>query len=77
MAKAKTISMDELLSENAELVKKAAAGDTVQGVVTSVKKHEILIDLGAKGMGLVSRKEAGFARDLKVGAEVTASVIDA
>lgn len=77
MAKdAKKITMDELLA-GADDSKKAIAGDTVEGRVLSVKKHEILIDLGAQGVGLVPRREASFARNLEVGDEVTASVIDA
>ena len=77
MAKnAKKLSMDELLA-NSESVKKIVAGDTVSGTVMSVKKHEILIDLGAQGVGLVPRREASFARNLALGSEVTASVIDA
>lgn len=77
MAKdAKKITMDELLA-GADDSKKVIAGDTVEGRVLSVKKHEILIDLGAQGVGLVPRREASFARNLEVGDEVTASVIDA
>ncbi len=68
---------DELLAKEGESIKQAVAGDTVDGVVLSVKKHEILIDLGAKGVGLVPRREASYARNLEVGQEVTASVIDA
>ena len=76
MADAKKLSFDELLNENAELAKRTVVGDTIKGIVTSVKKHEILIDLGTQGTGLVSRKEASFARNLNVGDEVTASVVD-
>ncbi|MBR1875270.1 S1 RNA-binding domain-containing protein [Candidatus Saccharibacteria bacterium] len=68
---------DELLASEGESIKQAVTGDTVDGVVLSVKKHEILIDLGAKGVGLVPRREASYARNLEVGQEVTASVIDA
>ena len=78
MAKtAKKVTMDELLAENEASFKKVIAGDTAKGTVLSVKKHEILIDLGAQGVGLVPRREASFARNLNVGDEVTASVIDA
>jgi small subunit ribosomal protein S1 len=71
------LSFDELFNKEGESIKQAVAGDTVDGVVLSVKKHEILIDLGAKGVGLVPRREASYARNLEVGQEVTASVIDA
>ena len=76
MADAKKITMDELLASASDSVKKVVTGDTVSGVVLSVKKHEILIDLGAQGVGLVPRREASFARNLEVGQEVSASVID-
>lgn len=69
--------MDELLKTEGESIKQAVAGDTVDGIVLSVKKHEILIDLGAKGVGLVPRREASYARNLEAGQAVTASVIDA
>ena len=77
MANAKKITMDELLEKNEDSFKKSIAGDTVKGTVLSVKKHEILIDLGAQGVGLVPRREASFVKNLKVGDEVTASVIEA
>jgi small subunit ribosomal protein S1 len=70
------LTMDELLASEGDSVKKAATGETISGKVLSVKKHEILIDLGAQGVGLVPRREASFARNLEVGADVTASVID-
>ncbi|MBQ2660048.1 S1 RNA-binding domain-containing protein [Candidatus Saccharibacteria bacterium] len=77
MANAKKVTMDELLASADSSVKKAVVGDTIEGTVLSVKKHEILIDLGAKGVGLVPRREASFARNLNIGDKVTASVIDA
>ncbi len=77
MANAKKYTMDELLEQNSEVSKKVAAGDTVSGTIISVKKHEILIDLGSQGVGLVPRREASFARNLNVGDEVSASVIEA
>lgn len=76
MADAKKVTMDDLLEKDEASFKKVIAGDTVKGTVLSVKKHEILIDLGAQGVGLVPRREASFARNLNVGDEVTASVID-
>lgn len=76
MAKATKMTMDELLAAESS-VKRLTTGDTVDGVVVSVKKHEILIDLGANGVGMVPRREAAFARNLEVGQEVSASVIDA
>ena len=76
MANAKKISMDELLEKHEDSFKKAMTGDTVEGTVLSVKKHEILIDLGPQGVGLVPRREASFVRNLNVGDKVTTSVIE-
>ena len=73
MAKA-TVTMDELLAE--DNVKQLVAGEIVSGHVLSVRKHEVLIDLGAQGVGFVPRREVGFSRQLNVGDEVTASIVD-
>ncbi|MBR3116151.1 S1 RNA-binding domain-containing protein [Candidatus Saccharibacteria bacterium] len=76
MANAKKITMDELLESNEDSFKKVNTGDTVKGTVLSVKKHEILVDLGPQGVGLVPRREASFVRNLNIGDEVTTSVIE-
>ncbi|MFZ1258058.1 MAG: S1 RNA-binding domain-containing protein [Candidatus Saccharimonas sp.] len=70
-----SITMDDLLA--GESVKQIASGEVVTGHVLSVRKHEVLIDLGAQGVGFVPRREVGFSRQLNVGDEVTASVVDA
>lgn len=72
-----TITMDDLLAQADASVKQLISGDTVSGKVLSVRKHEVLIDLGAQGVGFVPRREVGFSRALKEGDEVTASVVDA
>lgn len=69
-----TITMDELLASDS--VKQLAAGDVVTGTVLTVKKHEVLLDLGPLGVGFVPRREVGFGRALQQGDEVTASVVD-
>lgn len=71
---AKSITMDELL-EGSDL-KTLSAGDVVEGVVTSVKKNEVWIDLGAQGTGVVLRREIGYGQQLESGQSVTVSVID-
>lgn len=76
MAEAKKITMDELLASAPESANQLNQGETIEGVVLSVKKHEILIDLGAKGVGFVPRREAGSSRNLTEGETVTASVVD-
>ena len=71
---AKTVTMDELL-ESSDL-KQLNAGDVVEGTVTSVKKNEVWIDLGAQGTGVVLRREIGHGQQLEPGQQVTISVID-
>lgn len=75
MAKA-NLTMDELLAASSESAQPVVAGETITGKVLSIKKHEILIDLGARGVGVVPRREVSFARNLSEGDEVTASVIE-
>ena len=71
----KALTMDDLLAGESS-VKQLVAGETITGTVLSVKKHEVLIDLGAQGVGLVPRREVGFGRTLNAGDEVTASIVD-
>lgn len=75
MATKATITMDELLAGDS--VKQLTAGEVITGTVLTLRKHEVLIDLGAQGVGYVPRREVGFSRALKEGDEVTASVVDA
>jgi small subunit ribosomal protein S1 len=69
-----SITMDELLAS--EEVKQLKTGDVIDGVVTSVHKHEVWIDLGANGVGVVMRREIGHGQNLEVGQEVVTSVVD-
>ena len=66
--------MDDLLAGDS--VQQLVAGEVITGHVLSVRKHEVLIDLGAQGVGFVPRREVGFSRQLNEGDEVTASVVD-
>jgi small subunit ribosomal protein S1 len=77
MATKATITMDDLLAAEGDSVKQLTAGEVITGTVLSLRKHEVLIDLGAQGVGFVPRREVGFSRALKEGDEVTASVVDA
>lgn len=76
MAKA-TITMDELLAGADDSVKQLTQGEAIVGTILSIRKHEVLVDLGAQGIGLVPRREVGFSRALNIGDEVTASIVDA
>jgi len=74
MVSTKKITMDELL-EQAE-IQQLTPGEVVEGKVLSVRKHEVWVDLGGNGIGLVPRREIGFSRALNEGDDVTASVVD-
>jgi len=75
MATTTSITMDDLLAGEGT-VKQLTANEPVTGIVLTVKKHEVLVDLGPLGVGFVPRREVGFSRNLSVGDEVTASVVD-
>lgn len=70
----KTLTMDELLAgatnDGLEI------GATIEGKVLSVKKNEVLIDMGVHGVGMVPRREIGFGKKYENGDEVVASVIE-
>jgi len=70
---AKTLTMDELLAGSD--VKPLKTGDMVEGVITSVKKHEVWVDMGANGVGVILRREVG-SNNLQEGEQVSASVVD-
>ena len=68
------MTMDELLALSD--IQQLKVGDVVDGVVTSVKKHEVWVDLGAQGTGVVMRREVGHGANLELGQSVTVSVVD-
>lgn len=69
-----SITMDELLAS--EEIKQLKASDVVEGTVASVHKHEVWIDLGANGVGVVMRREISHGQQLEKGQQVVVSVID-
>lgn len=68
------ITMDELLENQS--IQQLTQGEVVEGTVLSIQKHEMLVDLGPLGVGLVPRREIGFNRALNIGDSVTASVVE-
>ncbi len=68
------ITMDDLLAQHE--IAQLKTGEVIEGTVTSVRKHEIWIDLGANGMGIVMRREVGHGQKIEEGQKVTTSVID-
>ena len=69
-----TITMDDLLATSD--IKCLKVGDVVEGTITSLRKHEVWIDLGANGVGVVLRREIGQGQKLEEGEKVTTCVID-
>jgi len=74
MAKQSNVTMDDLLSE--VQYKQLAQGDVVEATVLTVKKHELWLDLGSQGIGMVPKREIGFGQKLAVGDTVSASIVD-
>lgn len=72
MAKAPT--MADLMASGDEHV--VEQNTMIKGKVLSVKKNEILLDLGSYGIGQVPRREIGFGKSFAVGDEVVASVVE-
>lgn len=74
MSKVTTVTMDDLLAEND--IKTLKTGDVIEGTVTTVRKHEVWIDLGANGVGVVMRREIGHGQQIEEGQQVVVSVVD-
>lgn len=72
MAKAPTMA-DLMASSDEHVVEQ---NTMIKGKVLSVKKNEILLDLGSYGIGQVPRREIGFGKSFAVGDEVVASVVE-
>ena len=72
-AKTANLTMDELL-EGSD-IKQLKAGDMVEGTVSSVRKHEVWVDLGPNGVGVIFRREVGH-NPLAEGETISASVVD-
>ncbi len=74
MSKSSLVTMDDLLATSD--IQQLKTGDMVEGVVSSIRKHEIWIDLGPRGVGVVLRREVGPGQQLEVGQTVVTSVVD-
>ncbi len=71
---AKKLTMDDLLAGANEV--DLGAGASIEGKILSVKKNEILVDMGIFGVGTVPRREIGFGKKYEIGDKVTVSVIE-
>ncbi len=74
MSNNNNVTMDDLLA--ASDIVQLKTGDVVEGVVSSVRKHEVWIDLGANGVGVVMRREISHGQNLEEGQSVVTSVVD-
>ncbi len=68
------VTMDELLAQYE--IPQLKTGDVIEGTVTSVRKHEVWLDLGPNGLGVVMRREIGHGQTLEEGQTVVTSVVD-
>jgi len=67
--------MDDLLAESE--IKVLAIGDIVEGTIVSADKHEIWLDLGPYGRGVIIGREIEHnIKDMKLGEVLAASVIE-
>jgi small subunit ribosomal protein S1 len=73
LAKSTNLTMDDLLASSD--IKQLKSGDVVEGTVMSVKKHEVWVDMGPNGLGVIFRREVG-SNTLEQGASISASVVD-
>lgn len=71
---AKAITMDDLLEKSPP--KQLSVGDVIDGQIISVHKHQVWVDLGQNGVGLVVRREITHGQDLAPGQSVSTSVVD-
>jgi small subunit ribosomal protein S1 len=70
----KKLTMEELLAD-AEM-QGLAVGDVVEGTVIDAEKHEVWLDLGARGTGLVIGREIEQSDEIKPGDTISASVLE-
>jgi len=68
------LTMDELLAKSD--LKSLKPGDVIEATITSIRKHEIWLDIGPYGIGVVMRREIGHGQVLEVGQAISASVVD-
>src|ERR1700682_3439819 len=74
MPKQTTLTMDDLLTQTD--TKALQTGDVVEGVINDVRKHEVWVDLGANGVGVIMRREIGHGQTLEEGGQVVTSVVE-
>src|SRR3954462_9414439 len=72
--KTDAMTMEDLLAEQPAMG--MAVGDVVEGSVIAAEKHEVWLDLGMRGTGLVVGREIEQTSDIKAGDTISASVLE-
>jgi len=71
-------TMEELLAATGYQLRGLRRGQQIEGIITDIGKHKLLIDIGAKTEGVVLEKEYELSRDfistLKVGDKIKINV---
>lgn len=70
-----TVTMEELLAQ-ADVAGGVSSGDVVEGIVIAADKHEVWLDLGARGTGVVVGREIEHNTSIHPGDTISASVIE-
>ena len=60
-------SKEETLAKYEQTLSKVTENEVVEGVVTSINKREVVVNIGAKSEGVISAPEFRYNPDLKVG----------
>lgn len=68
------VKMDDLLEQ--QEIKPLKVGDVIEASVISIKKHEVWMDLGIYGIGVVLRREIGHGQPLEMDQKVSVSVVE-
>ena len=61
---------DETIAQYEQTLSKVTENEVVEGVVTSINKREVVVNIGAKSEGVISAPEFRYNPDLKVGDKV-------
>ena len=61
---------DETIAQYEQTLSKITENEVVEGVVTSINKREVVVNIGAKSEGVISAPEFRYNPDLKVGDKV-------
>lgn len=67
-------TMEELLASSDYVLSVPKKGETIKGLVTSVTRKAVMVDIGAKTEGIVAEREYDFAKEfietIKIGDEI-------